>query len=135
MIQILVIEDDDSTKELIVEALSKSFPLANVHGFKNFVQESFEEIIKENKYDIITIDGYLGDWTEHPIFYKNGKNLIPFIKENSPKTIIIAMSSGDDLNKEMMEVGASMTIKKTDFLKNGFIKKLFNSDLTLREVD
>jgi len=134
-VKILVVEDDDDMRELILKALSKSFPLANIHGFKNFGQENFEEMVIENKYTLITIDGFLGNWKEHPIFYVYGARLVSFVKEKSPETIIVGMSSTDDFNEAMMEAGALVTIKKGDFLENGLIKKLFNSDLSLKEMD
>lgn len=121
-LKILVVEDSRDHQEQIVKFLKGSFPDAEIKAVDNLSFRVVEELIKNNQYSVVFLDGSLNYWAPHPKFRCWGGNLLPVFKECSPSTITVAISSDDRYNKKMLEEGADLALEKGTFYSRG--KKL-----------
>jgi DNA-binding NarL/FixJ family response regulator len=122
-LKILLVEDSTETRGNIVKFLKQSFPDAEIKAVNNLSEAGgIEELIKNNQYSVVFLDGSLNYWLPHPKFRCWGGNLLPENKELSPSTITVAISSDNRYNKKMLEEGADLALEKSTFYSRG--KKL-----------
>ena len=124
---ILIMEDTLISRKVITQVFKYILPLATVSEFVFSKEERFENMIEKNHYDLVALDGDLStkwlSWGD----LANGKNLIPIIKQKSPKTLVLAMSNEFTSNQEMIVSGADFSILKTDISKDiNLLKKVLH---------
>jgi hypothetical protein len=119
-VYMLIIEDALETRNIMVEMLQKEYPLMTIEAPENFFEEDYRALLAKAPHYIL-LGSFLGKWGSHPIFGEWGQNIIPYIKEISPLTKIIATSHRADDNAIMtgsLEVSrrADWSILKQVFL-------------------
>jgi CheY-like chemotaxis protein len=119
-VTILVVDDSTNERDIIVEILCSLYPSAKIIAPINLFHLDVEEFIKKGQYTVILLDSLLSKWEPHEKFGEWGENMIPFIKQVSPKSIIIAIASNEDDNKTMVAKGAKFAINKRRFLDEKF---------------
>lgn len=111
-IDILLVEDNELMRGTIPDAFKAIFPEASVKCLENFADDKFEIAVTDSKPQVVLLDGNLDKWPPHPLYGTFGPNLIPFIKETSPETIIISISLHSANNDLALERGAHLGIRK-----------------------
>lgn len=109
---ILVVEDHPLFRHSLLMVLKAVFVQAIITTITPDNWLSIQEDIVQKQYDLILLDGSLAFFEYHPKFEKFGMNLVPFIKEQSPHSCIIAISDKDSSNKIAMDRGADGFIPK-----------------------
>jgi DNA-binding NarL/FixJ family response regulator len=118
---ILVVEDHPLFRDSLLVVLKAVFVQAIITTVTPETWLSVHGDITEKQYDLILLDGSLAFFPYHPTFEKFGMNLVPFIKEQSPHSCVIAISDKDSSNKIAMDKGADGFIPKEsihEFLSN-----------------
>ena len=100
--RVLIVEDEVTLNKTLAEGLKE-------YGYQSDIAENFKDaqyFLDIRNYDLILLDWMLQDG--------NGLELIPQVKERSPKTVIIVLSARDDKESEIeaLETGADDYIKK-----------------------
>ncbi len=88
--------------------------LVSTYCFEGFgVDQHDIEFLIKSKYDIVSVDGSLGKWEDHPVFGTNGANLVEFIKKETPETLVISISLEDWRNALALKKGANLAVNKS----------------------
>ncbi|MDX9813140.1 MAG: homeostatic response regulator transcription factor HsrA [Sulfurimonas sp.] len=112
--RILIIEDEVTLNKMLAEGL-KEF------GYQSDVADSLKDgeyYLDIRNYDLVLMDWMLPDG--------DSIDIIPNIKANSPKTVVIVLSARDDIQSEI------------DALKSGaddYIRKPFDFDVLLARIE
>ncbi len=133
-VYMLIIEDAAETRNIMVEMLKKEYPLMTIEAPENFFEEDYVALFKKN-YDYILLDSFLGKWGSHPLFGEWGQNIIPFVKEISPETKIIATASTADDNAIMTNSLTPSRRANWSILKQIFLDARYKRESTLAMQD
>ena len=112
--RILIIEDEVTLNKMLAEGL-KEF------GYQSDVVENLKDgeyYLDIRNYDLILMDWMLPDG--------NSVDIIPQIKQNSPKTAIVVLSARDDKESEIEALRAGA---------DDYIRKPFDFDVLLARVE
>ncbi len=133
-VKILFVDDSRYGEEKdYLRLLKASFPVAQITMLSPEDFQRVEGIITENQYAVIMLDQSLTNWIPHPVFGECGQNLIPFIKKNSPNSIIVGISGDEKGNKILFKAGADLTLPKNLFCSQ--TNNMISSDLQLVPKD
>ena len=125
-VSILVIEDGENSREVTIEMVRLSFPLAHIHDPRNFFIEDIEKTIIESAYTLIIVDYSLARWEPHPKFGVWGENIVSFTKKHSRDSYILGITDDEEENQTMIAKGASRSV-----IKRHFLYEKLKPDLTL----
>lgn len=112
--RILIIEDEVTLNKMLAEGL-KEF------GYQSDVVENLKDgeyYLDIRNYDLILMDWMLPDG--------NGVDIIPSIKQNSPKTVIVVLSARDDTESEIEALRAGA---------DDYIRKPFDFDVLVARIE
>ena len=112
--RILIIEDEVTLNKMLAEGL-KEF------GYQSDVVENLKDgeyYLDIRNYDLILMDWMLPDG--------NGVDIIPTIKQNSPKTVIVVLSARDDAESEIEALRAGA---------DDYIRKPFDFDVLVARIE
>lgn len=118
-VKILVIEDNPEERQRILEVLSRNFPFASIDVPASLFSGDVPSQIAKEKYNVVFLDSELYNWPEHKEYGQKGSNLIPLLKSTHPDAIIVAISSREDFNTDLMIKGAHIAIEKYYFRLSG----------------
>lgn len=112
MKNILIVDDSFNNREMLKKFLLERIFTNKAELPTLFFSEDYHstrEELKNNKFDIVLLDAHLGDLEEDEEFsYK----LIPEIKTNNDKVLIIMCSSNSAWNEAGIREGANTSINK-----------------------
>lgn len=112
--RILIIEDEVTLNKMLAEGL-KEF------GYQSDVVENLKDgeyYLDIRNYDLILMDWMLPDG--------NGIDIIPTIKQTSPKTVIVVLSARDDKESEIEALKAGA---------DDYIRKPFDFDVLVARIE
>jgi len=112
--RILIIEDEVTLNKMLAEGL-KEF------GYQSDVVENVKDgeyYLDIRNYDLILMDWMLPDG--------NGIDIIPTIKQNSPKTVVVVLSARDDKESEIEALRAGA---------DDYIRKPFDFDVLIARIE
>lgn len=109
---ILVVEDHPLFRHSLLIVLKAVFVQAIITTVTPDNWLSIQDDITKKQYDLILLDGSLAFFQYHPTFENFGMNLVPFIKEQSSHSCVIAISDNEGSNKIGMDKGADGFIPK-----------------------
>lgn len=112
--RILIIEDEVTLNKMLAEGL-KEF------GYQSDIVENIKDgeyYLDIRNYDLILMDWMLPDG--------NGIDLIPLVKQTSPKTVIVVLSARDDKESEIEALRAGA---------DDYIRKPFDFDVLVARIE
>ena len=112
--RILIVEDEVTLNKTLAEGLAE-------FGYQTDSSENFKDAeyyIDIRNYDLVLVDWMLPDG--------NGVDLIPIIKQSSPRTSVVILSAKDDKESEIEALKAGA---------DDYIRKPFDFDLLVARIE